>query len=230
MRFPNKRGLSWRSKGGREIANYLITKYKGQYRLKCEYDKNTNMFSRKLDGTFEDIDVYIDCQHNIRVFSLGQGVLQAYIPSKGRGRNIVRAVKETLGENVLTNIKESDSEVFFNFHAKHMNDLEPFLKPKTSGANISPFSSKNLPKNKSYIIPDEDQAKYKIIVEKLGKSNIIALTHTTNAYIKSLVTKKNTWDDIKADMAKKGLSGKTYIHSIGKWSEYISYLHKELGV
>jgi len=198
--------------------------------LKCEWDQSSNMFSRKLDGTFEDIDVYIDCQHNIRVFSLGQGILQAYIPSKGRGRNIVRAVKEKLGENVLTNIKESDSEVFFNFHAKHMNDLEPFLKPKTSGANISPFSSKNLPKNKSYKIPDEDQAEYKIIVEKLGNSNIIALTHTTNAYIKSLINKKDTWDDIKADMAKKGLSGKTYIHSIGKWKEYISYLNKELGL
>lgn len=198
--------------------------------MKCEWDQSSNMFSRKLDGTFEDIDVYIDCQHNIRVFSLGQGILQAYIPSKGRGRNIVRAVKEKLGENVLTNIKESDSEVFFNFHAKHMNDLEPFLKPKTSGANISPFSSKNLPKNKSYKIPDEDQAEYKIIVEKLGNSNIIALTHTTNAYIKSLINKKDTWDDIKADMAKKGLSGKTYIHSIGKWKEYISYLNKELGL
>lgn len=198
--------------------------------MKCEYDKNTNMFGRKLDGTFEDIDVYIDCQHNIKVFSIGQGTLQAYIPSKGRGRNIIKAVKEKLGENVLNNVKESDSEVFFNFNAKYIKDLEPFLKPKTSGANISPFSSKNLPKNKSYIIPDEDQTEYKIIVEKLGKSNIITLTHTTNAYIKLLVTKKNTWEDIKSDMAKKGLGGKTYIHSIGKWSEYISYLHKELGV
>lgn len=198
--------------------------------MKCEYDKNTNMFSRKLDGTFEDIDVYIDCQHNIRVFSLGQGTLQAYIPSKGRGRNIVKAVKEKLGENVLINIKESDSEVFFNFNAKYMSDLEPFLKPKTSGAGISPFSSKNLPKNKSYVIPDEDQAEYKAIVEKLGKQNIIALTHTTNAYIKTLIAKKNIWDDIKYDMAKRGLSGKTYIHSIGKWKEYISYLNKELGL
>lgn len=111
-----------------------------------------------------------------------------------------------------------------------MKDLEPNLKPKTSGTNRSPFSNKNLPKNKSYNIPDEDQVEYKKIVENLGKENIITLTHKTNAFIKSLVTKKNTWEDIKADMALKGLSGKNYIHSIGKWEEYISYIHKELGV
>lgn len=79
-------------------------------------------------------------------------------------------------------------------------------------------------------LTNEDQDEYKDIIEKLGKKNIIALTHTTNAYIKSLTSKRNTWENIKSDMAKKGLSGKTYIHSIGKWSDYISYLHKELGV
>lgn len=111
-----------------------------------------------------------------------------------------------------------------------MKDLEPYLKPKTSGANRSPFSSKNLPKDTSYTIPSEDQVEYKKIVENLGKENIIALTHMTSSYLKSLVTKKNTWEDIKTDMALRGLSGKNYIHSIGKWEDYISYIHKELGV
>lgn len=50
----------------------------------------------------------------------------------------------------------------------------------------------------------------------------------TNNFLKTLVTKKNRWEDIKADMALKGLKGKEYIHSIGKWSEYIAYLEKEL--
>lgn len=138
--------------------------------------------------------------------------------------------EEIKKENIISHVIETDEEVIFNFHAKHMNDLEKYLSPRTNGASISPFSSKNLPKNKSYKIPDEDQAEYKIIVEKLGKSNIIALTHTTNSYIKTLITKKNTWENIKSDMAKRGLSGKTYIHSIGKWKEYISYLNKELGL
>ena len=138
--------------------------------------------------------------------------------------------EEIKNSNIISHVVETDEEVIFNFHAKHMDDLEKYLNPRTNGAGISPFSSKNLPKDKSYKIPDEDQYEYRIIVEKLGKSNIISLTHTTNAYIKTLITKKNTWEDIKADMALKGLSGKNYIHSIGKWEEYISYLYKELGV
>lgn len=46
----------------------------------------------------------------------------------------------------------------------------------------------------------------------------------TRSFLKSLVTKKNTWEDIKSDMAIKGLSGKNYIHSIGLWNNYIDYL------
>ena len=43
-----------------------------------------------------------------------------------------------------------------------------------------------------------------------------------------MFTKKNTLEYIKADMAVKGLHGKEYIHSIGRWNEYIEYLKKEL--
>ena len=39
---------------------------------------------------------------------------------------------------------------------------------------------------------------------------------------------ENKWEDIKADMIAKGLKGKEYIHSIGKWNDYIDYLRKEL--
>ena len=102
------------------------------------------------------------------------------------------------------------------------------LKPRTSGANRSPYSSKNLPKNKEYKIPDEEFVTYKNIVAKIPRERILSITHITNHYLKSLVTKKNTWEDIKADMALKGLKGKEYIHSIGKWNDYIDYLQKEL--
>lgn len=107
-----------------------------------------------------------------------------------------------------------------------MDRMEKYLKPKTGGSNISPFSSKNLPKNKGYIIPDEELAYYKDIVQKIGQNRIIELTHMTRSFLKSLVTKANTWDDIKRDMAIKKLSGKNYIHSIGLWKDYIDYLKK----
>ena len=211
-----------------QTSNYLVANYKGKYRIKVPYDLATHQFPRKLNGTYEDIDCYIDCYNNIKVFHYGNRILQAYIPSIIRGHNIIKAIKTELGNDVICNIEETDSEILFRFNSKYMEDLEKYLKPKTSGSSISPFSSKNLPKNKDYKIPDETLIDYKQIVQKIGQNRIIELTHSTNNYLKSLVTKKNTWEGIKADMALKGLKGKEYIHSIGKWGDYISYLEKEL--
>lgn len=212
------------------MANYLISHYKGKYRIKCEYDKHKNQFPRKIDGTFEDGDCYIDCYKNIKVFHYGNKILEAYFPSLMRGKNIIKAIQEEYGNDVIFSIKETDSELFFRFHANDMDRLEKYLKPKTNGADISPFSSKNLPKNKEYKIPDEDFVEYKNIIEKIGQKRVIELTHMTSNYLKSLVTKKNTWENIKADMSLKGLSGNRYIHSIGKWNDYISYLKNELEI
>lgn len=206
-----------------------MTHFKGKYRLKAPYDLKTHQFPREINGQLADNDIYIDCYNRIQISSYGQGILEAYIPSIGRGHNIVNAIKSELGENIIFSIMESDFEVIFRFKAKDMDKLEKYLKPKTSGAKISPFSSKNLPKT-NYTIPDEDLVKYKNIIEKLGKNRIIELTHICNEYLKSLVNKKNTWEDIKADMALKGLKGKDYIHSIGKWNDYIKYVEKRINI
>lgn len=211
------------------MANYLISHYKGKYRIKCDYDENTNQFSRKLDGTYEDIDCYISYYNNIRIFYFGRSILEAYIPSKIRGNNIIKAINQSLGNDIIFDISGSDSEIMFKFKTKHMETLEPYLKPKTSGAFISPFSSKNLPKNKDYKIPDKDLLEYKSIIQKIGKKRVVELTHSTNNYLKSLVTKNRKWKDIKSDMALKGLSGKNYIHSIGEWDNYIKYLINNIG-
>ena len=210
------------------IANFLITHYKGTYRIKAPYDINKNQFPRKLNGTFEDIDCYIDCQYGNKIFYYGRNILQAYIPSVIRGHNIIKTIKENFGQDIIFNIEDLDTEVLFRFHQKDADKIIPLLKPRTNGANISPFSSKNLHKNKDYKIPDGDLVKYKNITSKIPRERILDITHTTNNYLKSLITKKNTWEDIKADMALKGLKGKEYIHSIGKWNEYLNYLQKNL--
>lgn len=215
-------------KGGGNIANYLITHYKGIYRIKTEYDRLSNQFPRKLDGTLEDIDCYIDCYNNVRIFYFGRNTLQAYIPSIIRGHNIIKYINENFGQDIIFDIEETDSEVLFKFNTKYDNKIIPLLKPKTSGASISPFSSKNLPRNKDYKIPDEDFAKYKCITSNLPQNKLILLGKYTNNFIKSLATKKNTYDDIKADMALKGLKGYKYIHSINKWNEYIVYLNDNI--
>ena len=82
--------------------------------------------------------------------------------------------------------------------------------------------------NPNFIMPDMIKIHSKNIVAKIPRERILDITHTTNNFVKSLVTKKNTWEDIKADMALQGLKGKEYIHSIGKWNEYLEYLKTEL--
>ena len=211
-----------------KIANYLLSHYKGIYRLRTEYEKNSNTFPREANGQLADNDIYIDCYNNVRVFSYGHGVLECYVPSLGRCHNIIKSIQSDFGEDIIFHIEETDSEILFRFHAKNMKKLEKYLKPKTSGASISPFSTRNLPKNKEYKIPDEEFAMYKNNVAKIPKERILSLTHMTNYYLKSLVTKKNSWEDIKADMALKGLKSKEYIHSIGKWNDYITYLEDNL--
>ena len=206
--------------------SYMIDKFKGIYRLKVPYDLATKQFSRKLNGTFEDIDIYIDCQHGNKIMHYGGSILQAYIPSLIRGHNIIKLINE-IESDLIFDIEETSQEILFKFNYKDADKIIPYIKPKTNGADRSPFSTKNLPKTK-YIIPDEGLVDYKKIVSKLPQNQLISLVHTTNNFLKSLATKKNTYEDIKADMALKCLKGKEYIHSIGKWDEYINYLNEEL--
>lgn len=156
--------------------------------------------------------------------------MQAYIPSIIRGHNIITYINENFGQDVIFNIEENDSEILFKFKSKYDNDIIPLLKPKTNGSSISPFSQRNLPKNSDYKIPDEDLDMYKNIVAKIPREHIINLSHRTNYYIKSLATKTNPIDKIKADMALKGLRGKEYIHSIGMWDKYIKFLEENFDV
>ena len=128
-------------------------------------------------------------------------------------------------------IKETDTEVLIKFKANNMERLEQVFKPQTNGANRSPFSSKNLPHNKAFTIPDEDLSVYKSIVVNLPKEkSMLALSKITRDFIGSLATKRNPIDNIKKDMCKKGLKGKEYIYSLGEdtWNKYLDYLRKEI--
>ena len=85
---------------------------------------------------------------------------------------------------IITDFYDTDEEVVFKFHYEKKDQLEKYLKPKTSAANRSPFSTKNLPKS-NYIIPDEDLDMYKNIVSKIPKESILTVTHSTNSFLKS---------------------------------------------
>jgi len=203
-------------------------KYKGKYRLKCDFDRESNQFNRKLDGTLEDIDVYIPIKSG-QITYYGKSILQVWFKSAVRGRNVIKAIEEKYGSDICFDIRDNESELLFKFHSKYMEQLEEFLLPKTGGASISPFSTKNLPKS-SYTIPEEDLTTYKSIVSDIPKNQLILISHCTRDFLKSISRKSGEYEKLKADMTLKGIKGKEYIHSIGKWSDYIKYLNKNLKI
>ena len=222
-------------------------------------DKVTNDFPKTLKDTYEDADVYIDCSFGNKIYYYGRGILEAYLPSLQRGRNIV---KKLYAENVNANnvlisksekgsvykiidysqfdsdiknskfildIIETDSELMFKFYEKNSDKIIPLLKPKTAGADISPFSPKNLPKLE-YVIPTEELREYEDIIVPLKEDGkLLALSKLTQNYIKSL-RKKRLYRgvDMKSYMRKKMLKGKEFIHSEGLWDDYLKYLRKEI--
>lgn len=171
----------------------------------------------------------MDCYNSVKIFYYGKSILQAYIPSIGRGNNILKAIEEDGHGDKIFEIEKTDAEVIFKFNVKYDDNIIPYLKPKTSGARISPYSTKNLPKTK-YNIPDEDLSVYKNAIAKIPLERILTVTYCTNSFLKSLATKKNPIENIKADMTLKGLKGKEYIHSLGTetWDKYIRYLKDNL--
>ena len=217
-------------------------KYKGKYRLMAEIDQNTNDFPRDETGKIEENDVYIQCSKNCKVYHYGKSVLVAYIPSLGRGHNILLSIaKDKLGiedridyeelyrklekENTVFDIVENDSEIEFKFNAKNIEYIMQYLNPKTSGCNISPFSARNLPKS-DYKIPDEDLVAYNKIMAEKYSERFLDIRHITNNFLKSISNKQCNEEKIKADMKLKCMKPKQYIHFIGKWDEYLKVLNE----
>lgn len=228
------------------MSNYLVKKYKGIYRLKAHIDQTTNDFPRDAEGELDTDDIYIKCASGNQIYHYGRGILVAYIPSIGRGHNILKALGEELcgiadkisyedlyqklaEEGTVRDIVENDEEIEFKFHNKHIELISKYLKPQTSGAGISPFSSKNLPKS-NYTIPVDELKEYQEIIKDIPKDEILIISQITKAYIANILPKCQGYKskDIKADMKLKMLKGKEYIHSTGTWKKYIEYLKKEL--
>lgn len=203
-----------------------------KYRVVAEYNQNTNDFPRdkhgNIDKSFDDL--YIRCSYGNRIYSYGRGVLVAYIPSVGRGNNILKS----LDEKVAFEIETTDEEVLFKFKYKDLDQVATLLKahnnPKDKEGNyhyISPYSVKNLRKNKVNI-PKDKLHRYTELTSNLGKNDPFMISIIGNDFLNSLVNKKNTKDDIKADMKLKGLKGKDYIYEIGKFDEYLEFIEKRI--
>ena len=232
------------------MARYLL-KYKGQYRIKPNLDLQLNDVPRNDDGSIDPSydDIYIKCANGSQIYHFGRSILVAYIPSIGRGHNILIAIAKELKlidedtksrdygtlysilnkDKTVFDIMENDEEIEFKFNAKNIKLIAKYMKPQTSGADISPFSTRNLPKL-SYTIPNEDLRDYLEITNRIPKEDKWLISRITNEFMNNILSKNTLYKTItmKTDMRKKMLKGKEYIHSMGYWDEYIKYLKKEL--
>lgn len=232
------------------MSRYLM-KYKGQYRIKPNLDLELHDVPRDENGNIDPSydDIYIKCANGDQIYHYGHSICCAYIGSIGRGHNILIAIAKELKlipedsnlrdydalysllneDKNIFDIMENDAEIEFKFKVKHMDMIAKYLKAQTSGADISPFSTKNLPRV-SYLIPDDDLREYKQITDIIPQEDKLMLSHITKAFMDNILSKDKLYKSIpmKKDMKQKMLNGKNYIHSMGYWSDYIKYLEKEL--
>ena len=223
------------------MANNYLMKFKGRFRILPELDKETNDFPRNPKGEIDESydDIYISCQYGNKITTYGHMPdnqrtmwLTAYIPSLGRGRNIKKAM-DAKGVPYI-HYHETDEEVEFRFKAKDIDEVATLLKAKTSGANISPFSSKNLPKA-DVKIPTEEIERYKTVIADVQQGDLLLIHRLTDAFLSTILTRKykkivgrsfNYQTDIKK--MKMARMTKEYIFVKNMWEEYLVYLKKEI--
>lgn len=223
------------------MSNRYMMKYKGKYRLLSPIDTETNDFPRTPSGDVEeDLEIYITCQHGSKIYAYGtdghkEMQLAAYVPSLGRGRNVRKAMDKEKIEYYAYD--ETDEEVRFIFSSNDIEKVASLLKAKISGANISPMSKRNLPKNNNVIIADDDMAMYRNVTSSINSSNMAKLKSINKSFMDDVLAKRLKENprarkpfDYKADMRKLMLAGKTkeYIWVKGLWKEYVDYLNDNL--
>lgn len=223
------------------MSNRYMMKYKGKYRLLTPIDQETNDFPRTPNGDVEeDLEIYITCQHGSKIYAYGtdghkEMQLAAYVPSLGRGRNVRKAMDKEKIEYYAYD--ETDEEVRFIFSSNDIEKVARLLKAKISGANISPMSKRNLPKNNNVIIPDDDMAIYRNATSSINSGNMAKLKSINKSFMDNVLAKRLKENprarkpfDYKTDMRKLMLAGKTkeYIWVKGLWKEYVDYLNDNL--
>lgn len=172
------------------------------------------------------MDIYIKCAKGVKIFHYGRDVLQIYVPSIKRGNNILNKIEQS----IVFDIERTDFEVLFKIKDRDLNKIIDILQPQTSGANISPFSSKNLPKRKESVLSSNQIEVYRSVIEKIPKDDKLVINQLNRLFLNNYVTKKLklSSDEISAEMKKEQLKIRDYIYYKGFEKEYLDFLQKEI--
>lgn len=216
------------------MDNYLSQHYKNKYRVKAHYDLSTNDFIRDSDGNLDNdfADFYLSGRNGIEIKHGYGSELACYIPKLQLGNNILKSYYDaTIGDHGKKSVDKIASElikngyanevdvlsaeVWFTFDAKHLDTLAPIVKLKTTGASISPFSTRNLPKA-PYTIPKKDMDKYK---KAKGELTGLQIGKLQDEFIKKFMP-----ENFRSEMRKEMLKANQYIHKISEWDNYCKWI------
>lgn len=154
--------------------NRYLKKYVGIYRVKALYDLSTGDFPRdsngNLDESFEDL--YIPCRKGIIKHAYCD-VLCWYTDKISQGRNVLKELKENKPE-VIIDYEETSKDFLMHFNSEDILRVAEIVSPLTGGANINPFSVRNLPKPE-YTIAEEDDNKLKELLSEFDNTVIRTL-------------------------------------------------------
>lgn len=220
------------------MSHYLM-KFKGTYRILPVLDEVYHDLPRDTYGNInhDEVELYIACQYGNKITEYGKDasnrmVLKAYVPSIGRGRNMKKAMD---AKNIpYTDYFETDEEIEFKFKAKDIALIAELMKVITKGANVSPFSNKNLPKS-DVEIPTMEIERYKAVIAEVQNDDLLVIHRITNDFLSNFVERKCRKTDgknfdVSTDMKKMKMKrmAKEYIWTKGFWEEYINFLQKKI--
>lgn len=231
-------------------TNYLYNKYKGKYRVLADYDLDTNDFPRDDSGNIDPDfnDFYIPGKKGVQIRHSYRDILGCYAlgTSAKLGNNILKQIYtkefnkepteykstdktmtrieiELIKASIIIEVTHYDDGILFTFNSKHLDDWANIFKLKTSGANISPLSSKNLPKS-DYKIPSKDENKYKELLPK--NMDNIKKAQAVKKATKTIQSKFNKKQE--NEMKKLCMKPRQYIHYINMWEDWLTEISKEL--
>lgn len=114
-----------------------MLRYKGKYRVCCEWDRNT----------LEPIkhDLYIQCSKEGQIYRIDDRLLAYYKPRRGNSEQFSKKLID-LGVKSLNNCS-TDGDVLIQFAEESLEIVANEVGVITSGADISHWSIKNLRKH-----------------------------------------------------------------------------------
>lgn len=118
--------------------------------------------------------------------------------------------------------------MLFKFKYSDFDKLVDVLKPTTLASNRSPFSTKNLAKSK-YKIPEEDLVRYKNLISSSRSHDMLTIRNMTVSFLKGISKSDKKYKELCKKQRNSGMDSKQFIHSNGKWEDYLKYLQKEMG-